>query len=313
MSLLRGSGRGRDWLRFLLAAVWVVVACFLADRAAHGFTHGAAFPLLRDLFEIFLLLIGFSYMEMAWENVRQPIPVMGLGVRPGAGREFALGAVLGWGMVVAVFLAIALAGHFYVQLSGALIAWRLLVLHIFALAAAALAAEIAFRGYPFQKLVRAVGPFAATLVAGAVFALLKLEDPAATPTAMWISGMAAVMLSVGYLRTRGLWLPWGLHFFWLATVALLFGQPLAGNRQASSVIRSYADGPTWLTGGEYGPAASLIALIVLWIGIVLLFRITRGLGKYNKADATAMTAPTAFVPPPASVPPQTAVDRPENF
>lgn len=283
MNLLRGPGHGRAFIRFLFAIAWLAVAIFLADRAAHGFTQGAGFPLVRNLFEIFLLMIGYSYMGLAWDNVREPIRAMGLGPRPGAADEFALGAAVGWAMVTAVFLIIAVAGHFYVQLWTAPAAWKLLVLNIATLATTSLAAEIAFRGYSFQKLIQAVGPIAATLIAGAVFALLMLRNSAATPAAMWISGMAAVLLSVAYIRTQALWLAWGLHFSWLAGIAILFGQPLAGNREASSVIRTYADGPTWLTGGEYGPEASVVALLVLWIGLYALMRVTTGLATRTNA------------------------------
>lgn len=313
MTFLRGRGRGRAFLRFLFAIAWLIVAYFLADRAAHGFTHGAVFPLVRNLFEIFLLIIGFSYMEMAWDDAREPIRAMGLAGRPGGLREFGVGAAMGWGMVVAVFVVIALAGHFYVQLWTTSRAWKLLLLNLAILGTTALAAEIAFRGYPFQKLIQAAGPFAATLIAGAVFALLKLQDPAATPTAMWVSGMAAILLSIGYLRTRALWFPWGVHFAWLACIGILFGQPLAGTRQSSSVIRTYVDGPSWLTGNEYGPEASVVALIVLWIGLYVVARVTaefagRGTSPRLEADGPL---PTPFIPvAPISAPPAEPKDRP---
>ncbi len=285
MSLLRGPGRRHAFLRFLLAVVWLVAVYFLADRAARGFSHGAAFPLIRNVFEIFLLIIGYSYMEMAWDNAREPLRSMGLVFRPDGSREFALGAALGWGMVAAVFLVIVLAGHFYVRLSGTPRAWGALVLQIVILAAGSLASEIAFRGYPFQRLVQATGPFAATILAGIFFGLLRLETPGATAAAMWVSGVAAVLLSVAYLRTRALWLCWGLHFAWLASIGILFGQPLAGSRKASSVIRSYVDGQNWLTGGEYGPEGSVVTLIVLWIGLYILVRVTRDLAwKYTQPE-----------------------------
>jgi len=305
MTFLRGRGRGRAFLRFLFAVAWLIVAYFLADRAAHGFTHGAVFPLVRNLFEIFLLIIGFSYMEMAWDDAREPIRAIGLGGRPGVLREFGLGTAMGWAMVVAVFLVIVLAGHFFVQLWTSPTAWRLLVLNLAIVATTALAAEIAFRGYPFQKLVQAAGSFAATLIAGAVFALLKLQDPSATPTAMWVSGMAAILLSIGYLRTRALWFPWGVHFAWLACTGILFGQPLAGSRQTSSVIRTYVDGPTWLTGNEYGPEASVIALIVLWIGLYVVGRVTA-----EFPGRTAYPRLEADVPPPAPLVPVAPISAP---
>jgi membrane protease YdiL (CAAX protease family) len=285
MSLLRGAGRGRAFLRFLLAIAWMAAAYFLAEKAAHGFTHGATFPLIRNIFEIFLLIVGYSYMELSWDNVRDPLSSMGLPVRTGAVGEFVLGLALGWGMVAAVILAIVLGGTFYVQLSSASQAWGTLVLQVLILAAGSLAAEIAFRGYPFQKLIQTTGPFTATVLAGIFFGLLRLETPGSTAAAMWISAMAAVLLSIAYLRTRALWVCWGLHFAWLASMGILFGQPLAGSRQASSIVRSYVDGPTWLTGSEYGPEASLITLMVLWIGLYLVVRVTRDLAsRYTRPE-----------------------------
>ena len=279
MSLLRGAGRGRAFFRFLIAVAWWAAAYLLSEKAAHGFVHGAAYPLLRNAFEIFLLIVGFGSMEMYWDGGRQPLPALGLPARTGAGREFALGAALGWGMVAAVLFIEALGGVLYIRLWGSARAWESLVLQILVLATASLAAEIAFRGYPFQKLIQSTGPVAATILAGVFFGLLRMEVPGSTPTALWVGGVAAVVLSVAYLRTGALWLCWGLHFSWLASIAILFGQPLAGNRHASSVIHTFVDGPTWLTGGEYGPEASLITLAVLWIGLYLLFRITRDLAR----------------------------------
>lgn len=275
MSLLRGAGRGRALLRCLLAGAWVLVAYFLADKSAHGFGGGVFFPLIRSLFQSFLLVLGFAYMEMAWDGNSRPLVAMGLGARPGAAREFALGGAIGWGVAAAAMLVIALGGHVYVQLSGNAAAWRSTALQLLVLAATSLAAEIAFRGYPFQKLAQATSPWFAAFLAGIFFALLRREAPGATAAAMWVSGMAAFLLSAAYLRTRALWICWGMHFAWLAAVGVLFGQPLAGSRMIPGVIQTGADGPVWLTGGEFGPEASVVTLLFLWVAVVVLVRVTR--------------------------------------
>lgn len=307
MKLFHGPGRARAFLRSVAAVCWLLLAYFLASKAAHGFSRGAAFPLVCNLFYIFLLVLGHGYMELSWENTREPLRTMGLGKRPGRGREFALGAALGWGMVVAVMLVVALVGHLYLELWYAPAAWGMLVLQLFTMAAVALAEEIAFRGYAFQKLVASLGPFAATVLAGAFFGAVRIEAPGATPAAMWVSGVAAILLSVAYLRTRALWLCWGLHFAWLVSIGVLFGQPLAGNRSASSVIVTYADGPTWLTGSEYGPEASLVTLVVLWIGLYFLFRITRDLAwKINAPELKPAGIPMDLSHPMHPAPPPAA-------
>ena len=317
MSLLRGPGRGRAFLRFLLAVAWLGVAYYLSLIAAHGFSRDAAFPLIRNLFAIFMLIVGYGYMEMAWDNQREPLRAMGLARRPGVLREFAMGAALGWGMVAVVILIAALGGTFYVQLFGSAHAWGQLILQTLALAAGALAGEIAFRGYPFQKLIGATGPFIATILSGIFFGVLCLKIPGATPTAAWTSALAAVVLSVAYLRTYALWLSWGLHFAWVATIAVLFGQPLAGDRHASSVIHTYVDGPTWLTGGEYGPEASMVGLIVLWAGLYILIWMTRNLAwKYGQPELKPAGIPVELshpmhpaAPPPAASAPPTEAPR----
>jgi len=313
MSLLRGPGRGRAFFRFLGAVGWLLVTYYLANRAAHGFRPGAAFPLLRNVFQIFMLIVGFGYMELAWDRTREPIRAMGLPSRPGAVREFGMGAALGWGMVTIVLLIVALVGHFYVQLWTAPRAWGLLVVQLLTLLAGALAGEIAFRGYPFQKLVETVGPFTATILAAIIFGALRVTTPDSTPTAVWISAVAAVLLSAAYLRTHALWLGWGLHFAWTASIGILFGQPLAGSRQVSSLIHTYADGPTWLTGAEFGPEGSLITLIVLWVGLYVLVRTTRDLAwKYNQPEIRPAGIPVDLSHPMHPAPPVAASAPPSE-
>lgn len=307
MSLLRGPGRGRAFVRLFGAVGWLLVTYYLANRAAHGFRAGLAFPLLRNLFQIFMLIVGFGYMELAWDRTREPIRAMGLPSRPGGAREFGLGAVLGWGMVTVVLLVVALAGHFYVQLWTAPRAWGLLVVQILTLLAGALAAEIAFRGYPFQKLIEAVGPVAATVIAAILFGVLRGATPGSTPTAVWISAVAAILLSAAYLRTHALWLGWGLHFAWTASIGILFGQPLASSREVSTVIHTYADGPTWLTGSEFGPEGSLITLIVLWVGLYFLIRMTSDLAwKYSHPEIKPAGIPFDLSHPMHPAPPAVA-------
>ena len=41
--------------------------------------------------------------------------------------------------------------------------------------------------------------------------------------------LAGVLLSIAWLRTHGLWLPWGIHFAWNASIGLLFGLPVRGD------------------------------------------------------------------------------------
>ncbi len=64
--------------------------------------------------------------------------------------------------------------------------------------------------------------------------------------------MFSLFLSTAYLRTRALWLSWGLNFAWKASRALIFGLAVGGVSSHSSVVEGDPMGPFWLTGGGYG-------------------------------------------------------------
>jgi membrane protease YdiL (CAAX protease family) len=263
----------------VLAVAFFVVAQSVAEQAARGFRAGDGYLLLRNLFLLFMEVIGFGAMGLLFDRQRQPLRAMGLLRQPdtqaGAVRQFAMGAALGWGMVAALVLPVALSGGLYVHLWLTPRAFLLCAEQLAALAAAALANEIAFRGYPFQRLMEFSGPVAATLLACIVFGLLRSETPDAGTAGIWVSVVAALLLTLAYLRTRALWLPWGLHFAWLASMGVLFGLPLAGNTDASTVIQGNAYGPHWLTGGDYGPEGGWLAFWVLLAAVFVLLRMTR--------------------------------------
>jgi hypothetical protein len=59
----------------------------------------------------------------------------------------------------------------------------------------------------------------------------------------------SLVLSTAYLRTRALWLSWGLNFGWKASRALVFGLAVSGVSSHSPVVQGDPMGPFWLTGG----------------------------------------------------------------
>jgi uncharacterized protein len=151
----------------------------------------------------------------------------------------------------------------------------ILLIDLLLLAVASLAEEVAFRGYPFQRLIEAIGPTLATIVSSLVFAGVHILNPGFSRASFMVTVFSSWLLSVAYLRTRALWVCWGWHFAWNASMCLLFGLPVSGITQFSPVIQTNTVGPAWITGGEYGPEASTVAAIVLLIGIFIVYRTTR--------------------------------------
>ncbi|MHB1022992.1 MAG: CPBP family intramembrane glutamic endopeptidase [Acidobacteriaceae bacterium] len=295
-----GPGRKRSLMRFVLAAAWFVVADSLAATAAHGLAHGDFYELLHRTFLVFLLLVGFGYMGFAFDQQPSPLKAMGLERRAGWVREWGIGAAFGWAVVVACVLPIALAGDLHVSFWTEPRAFWLFSINLVMLAVAALVEEVGFRGYPFQRLIETFGPTTATLLMSCMFGLIHLTNPAASMESALVTMLAGVLLSLAYLRTKALWLPWGLHFAWNVSMGVFFGLPVSGLLGFSTVIQSRALGPHWLTGGSYGPEASDVTAIVLIVAIFVLLRVTREYAwKYNQPVIVAGGIPVD-IPAPAA-------------
>jgi membrane protease YdiL (CAAX protease family) len=269
--------RLRALFSFLLAIIYFHFAGLVAAMAARGLSSSVTgFHLVYQLLMLFLLLVGYSAMGYAFQRQTEPVRGMGLMRRAGQWREFAVGAAVGWGLMIACVLPIVLFGGYTLTVWTSSGQYAVLVVDLLILLLGALVEEIAFRGYPFQRLIDAVGPVSATLLMSPVFALIHLSNPDWTPMSMVVTIVAGWLLSIAYLRTRALWLPWGLHFGWNVSLGVIFGLPISGLTNFSPIIQSNTAGPIWLTGDGYGPEGSFITGLVLVIGLFVLTRVTRG-------------------------------------
>jgi hypothetical protein len=130
---------------------------------------------------------------------------------------------------------------------------------------AALAEEAIFRGYPLQTFARAKLASVGVLVTLMFFGYVHLSNPNAMPGMTFVNtALAGLWLAVGYLRTRSLWFPLGLHWSWNWALGWFFGLPVSGLNVVSHPLLKGNDlGPEWLTGGSYGLEGGVAATVVL--------------------------------------------------
>jgi membrane protease YdiL (CAAX protease family) len=291
---------------FIVSMVWVLCSQGLAAHAAHGialrFFLLPERPLLSAIFFLFLLAIGFSMLQALPRHGGTLRDVLGLPSRPTARREWTLGAAIGWGSVVFAVLPMALAGTLHVTFWTAPRSFGLLILNLATIVVASLAEEAAFRGFPYRRLIDAFGPVAATICMSILFGILHALNPGATLASTLITMLAGLLLSIAWLRTHGLWLPWGFHFAWNASMGLLFGLPVSGITDFSSIVQTRTFGRFWLTGGDYGPEGALLTAAVLLIALVILIRVTRDYAwHYTHKPIVAAGYPMDAPPPAAHV------------
>jgi membrane protease YdiL (CAAX protease family) len=265
--------RALGW--FLLAAAWFLFSDLIASRAAAGLSQIGwtewAEPLYR-VFVLFLLIVGYWVMSRLGQPRIPTARATAMDARPGWLREFALGAAVGWGGVIVTLLPTAVIGGLVVTFFTNGHQFWVLFLDCIAILAGTLAVEIGFRGYPFLRLVEAMGPVMATFFMAVIFAIWRTHTQETTTAAVLTSFFLGWVLALAVLRTRALWVSWGLHFAWLATMCLLFGLPASGTMSYSPVIATNMRGPAWVTGNGQGPEGSLFGVLVAFL---LLFAVTK--------------------------------------
>lgn len=133
--------------------------------------------------------------------------------------------------------------------------------------------ELLSRGYHLQTIASGTNLFWGVVISSSVFGLLHLGNPNAT----WVSAagifFAGVFLSYGYIRTKQLWLPMGLHLGWNFFEGVGFGFPVSG-LDIYALTRITVHGPELWTGGAFGPEAGLIVLPALFLGVILIYLYT---------------------------------------
>jgi membrane protease YdiL (CAAX protease family) len=141
------------------------------------------------------------------------------------------------------------------------------------MASVAVTEELLFRGVVHRVLEERTGSIVAIAVSSLIFGLTHLLNGNAT---LWgtlaIAVEGGALLAIAYTVTRSLWLPTGLHFAWNFTESGVFGTAVSGADSEPGLLRTVLSGPDMLTGGTFGPEASLFALLCCLVPAVWLLR-----------------------------------------
>jgi membrane protease YdiL (CAAX protease family) len=275
-------------LRLLLLGFPVLMGFGLTMAFHHEYRKGRMFaytPAVDAVVTLLLcaVLIGLYAVLVRWLERRWPRE---LALRPG-GRWGVLGLLAGFAMFSAVYAVFALLG---------LLQWRgfdaqaglgpILLLSV----VAGIGEELIFRGVLFRIAEECFGTLAAIVVSAAFFGLAHAGNPGATlMSSLAIALEAGVMLALAFAWTRSLWFVMGLHAAWNFTEGGVYGAPVSGfDSHGLMRIDVAKDAPAWLTGGAFGPEASVVALGVCLLAAALFLRATLRQGRWQRGSLRLM-------------------------
>ena len=125
--------------------------------------------------------------------------------------------------------------------------------------------EVLVRGVILRLLWRSIGPWAAFAVSMLLFGAGHLANPGASILPdICVAIEGGLLLGAFYALTGRLWVSIGVHAGWNFTQGYIFGAAVSGGDfgEAIAVSTPRSQFPDWLTGGAFGPEASLPALVV---------------------------------------------------
>lgn len=145
--------------------------------------------------------------------------------------------------------------------------WFAISLNLFFFFFVACGEEVIFRGILFRMIDERFGMWWALCISALLFGFVHIFQPGSSIwSSLAIAVEAGVLLGVAFKYSGSLWLPIGIHWIWNFAQGNVFGFSVSGNNGMESILNSVISGPDLLTGGDFGPEASVIAVA---LGIIL--------------------------------------------
>jgi membrane protease YdiL (CAAX protease family) len=215
------------------------------------------------------------------------VSTFGVLLHQGWFRDFLAGLAAAGGLLVLTLAGSFLFGNASVESSGSMSVFPAICATLLVLAVAALNEELVFRGYPFQVFLKSIGPWGAMLLISSIFGLLHLPNPGATLLSTVNTILAGIFLCRAYLKTRSLWLPYGIHLGWNAGLSIVLGYPVSGI-DTPSILKTSVSGSDLILGGSYGPEGGLLGTVLFLAATIVIGRIP--IGKVSPEMRAVLTA-----------------------
>jgi hypothetical protein len=226
-------------------------------------------PDLLGLTLMSLTLLVAYVAGVRWIERREPDELL----HRAAGREFSYGLALGICLFGTVMLVLWMVGVYHSTGHGSVAP---LAAGFLTALLAAVVEEIIFRGFLFRLIQKLGGMWGALAITSILFGAAHAANKGATiGSSVAIALEAGVLLGAAYALTQRLWLPIGLHLGWNFAEGSIFGMSVSGRTQQGSLLTGELHGRALLTGGAFGPEASIVAVVVcLTAAIYLLWKAT---------------------------------------
>jgi len=216
---------------------------------------------------------------------RRPVADFGLSFSRAWWRDVGVGFIIGGISMSAIFLVLYLAGWVtvegfaYTNVVG--VSFGLAFLgQLFRAVGTGIFEEILMRAYLFRVIAEGLSStwinrrkavLISWMVTSAVFGVLHLRSPSATPLVGINIILGGLFLGFGMVYTGRIALPIGIHAAWNFFQTSIFGLGSTGRTFNTSLLATETSGPELWAGGSFGPEGGLLVIGAFALGTLLLW------------------------------------------
>ncbi|PLX12749.1 MAG: hypothetical protein C0597_12610 [Marinilabiliales bacterium] len=141
------------------------------------------------------------------------------------------------------------------------------------------AEEVLARGWQFQVIAARHKPWLGAVISSIIFAFLHGLNTGVSALAIVNLLLFAFLLVFLILYYKNIWAACGWHTAWNWTMENIYGLKVSGSEGGDSVLNLTSNGPNILTGGDFGPEASIFTTIVLLGGMIYILVLSKNKSK----------------------------------
>ena len=260
----------RFLMGFIAIFVWIG-AVQVGGKLAGVEPHSPLGALLGTLLAIGVLVIYTCFVHFIERR-----PVVELAAK-GVQRLAARGVLVGAALFCITMLVMKLAGAWTY---AGLYPLNALTYPFIGAFFAGIVEEAVVRGLLFRMLEESLGSWIALAISAVIFGLLHAFNPGASLVSTTAIALeAGILLAAAYMYTRSLWFVMGLHFAWNFTEGGVFATSVSGGPKEGVIDVHFVGGNDLLTGGSFGPEASLPAVLVCTTAGIAFIILARRTGR----------------------------------
>lgn len=133
--------------------------------------------------------------------------------------------------------------------------------------------EVVVRGWMMPVLSRHYKVSTAIIISSVFFGLLHILNPNVNLLSIVNLILYGIFAALYSLNDEGLWGIFAQHSIWNWFMGNVLGLPVSGTIMGkASIIETKLTGPTWITGGAFGPEGGIIVTLILSASILILIR-----------------------------------------